>query len=232
MSINEVWGKFWKIPFYQWVRKKSYKDKPWQYPGKVNNRPYSKSNSSRSDRCGEHIWDICLSHTSDKIGRTWNTYEQGELSYSIEKYKSGNLLIFPMFWHFIYLMCSNLPNISSLKTICCQVSSKTTTTIDSNSIGSNPESIYSPVSIDNWLDPCIWFIPWLSINQANQRSYLKWCTSSIIWMESSMNKDKILTFDNMRECYEPFAMSSLIHDFPEITRPLVLSIYPTLVSIT
>lgn len=51
-------------------------------------------------------------------------------------------------------------------------------------------------------------------------------------MESSMNKDKILTFDNMRKCYEPLTMSSLIHDFPEITRPLVLSIYPTLVSIT
>lgn len=109
------------------------------------------------------------------------------------------ILILPMCWFLIDLIRSDLIKLTSFETICRKCSAETTSSIESDSIFSYTESLSCPVSIDDKFVSCIVLIPGLSLILSYCGSIFYRRVESIVWMESSMNNDKILSFDNTRK---------------------------------
>ena len=103
-----------------------------------------------------------------------------------------------------------LPEFPILETICSEVSTKTTPRIKSDCIGTNPETIDCPVSIDDWLHTSIWVIPWLPIDESDECRQFYRSIYSLIRMESTMYKNKILSLNNMRKWHYPLPMRDFL----------------------
>jgi hypothetical protein len=100
---------------------------------------------------------------------------------------------------YIYSIRPNLPDLSGLQTIGRECSAKTTSRIETESIGSHTESLGCPVTIDDEFLSCIALIPWSPIDESDKCSYLFRSLHTILRMESTMHEDELISLDDMRQ---------------------------------
>lgn len=136
------------------------------------------------------------------------------------------LLHFPICWFLIYSIRTRLPILPCLKTISSKMPSEATSRIKSDRIVSNTESLYCPVTIYNQFFSFIILIPSLSFMRTDKSRYLFRCIKAEIWMESAMNKDKIISFYDMRKGKYPLFM--LVKNLSECSCFFVFDIDPAL----
>ena len=111
----------------------------------------------------------------------------------------------------IDIMGMNLPELFCLPTIRCQVSSKTTSRIQSDRIGTDAEPIHRPVSIDDGFFAVIMLVPREIIIQVSQEGRnLHRSINTIVWMESSMHQYPLITLDHWRQGKYPFTVLSQV----------------------
>ncbi len=104
----------------------------------------------------------------------------------------------------IDLIRPNLIDLLGLQTISCEMSSKTASRIDSYGIVPDPESIHCPMSIDNRLGSSIVFVPWTSLMSPYKGTNFWRCIHTKIWMNPSMNDDKISPLYEMWQIHKIF----------------------------
>ena len=76
-------------------------------------------------------------------------------------------LPFPTRRLYIHPMSPDLPDLSGLQTVGGECSTEATPCIDTDSVRSDPESLFCPVSVDHRLGSCIAIIPWSLIDESD-----------------------------------------------------------------
>ena len=136
-------------------------------------------------------------------------------------------LPFPVHRLFIDGICSDLPELSWFETICREGTPEATSRIETESVGSDTQSLCCPVTIDDELLSCIALVPWSTIDESYESSEFCWGIYSKIRMQSTMHEDEVFFFYNLRKGEEPLCMICSFKEFEKISRFFLKWIYPS-----